>query len=106
MTFLTGLGDDSYHINASGEIEIQEENIRLHELVDKVVRIGMNTPLEIRNKVPREYLERVYEVHAIWDLIEKGPSLAEPGHQFNAQCGHVGLLYSHQVHDQIMEWIS
>lgn len=77
------------------------------EEIGKIIKIGSGL-----NSSEREHLEdpafnaRVYEMMGKYDILETHQSLRSESHVKTIDSGHLGLLYSSQTHQSIIDWLS
>lgn len=77
--------------------------------IGKVIKIGSVLDQEeishIQNQDP-DFRDRVYEITGQYDILETDKSLCEDSHMDTVNSGHLGLLYSSQTHQRIIQWLS
>lgn len=69
------------------------------DLINKIILVGMVT-----KELPESPL--VYEIVGKHDVILPTPSQRPPTHQKIIHCGHLGLLYNEESHNQILQWLN
>jgi hypothetical protein len=101
LAFLSGISD--CFIDESG-LEIYDQTSSIDQTIDKIICLRTNMSPIRRTLAPEEYFDRVYEIYGVKDTLVTISSNAVPDHQLAVNTGHFGMLYSDQVHNQIIDW--
>ncbi|MCB1066796.1 MAG: alpha/beta hydrolase [Simkania sp.] len=70
--------------------------------IHKMIRLGSPLLPEEREQLPEEMLAKIYEIDGLRDLIIPDRSLTP---YYQADCGHVELLYNQEVHQKIIQLV-
>lgn len=125
MALMSALKENEWEIPSS-EIELKElekrnwwhledeqgriyckKNPSLREGIGKIIMLGnpltANQAANVKSKA-----KDLYEIHGKWDIIvQNRPQRGSvpKGHFLQVDTGHLGLLTSKKVHDQVIEWL-
>ena len=105
MAFLTALEDNCWQIS-SGFKKITSEKVSFKPEIGRVIRVGTPTDDEEKNALPRDLLDRIYEIDASNDSFVLQKSQVKKTNRILVDTGHLGLLFSPTVHRQILLWLT
>lgn len=79
------------------------------ETIGKVIKIGSSLEFDEITQIQRidpQFNNRVYEIVGQHDILVTNPSLFPPDRQKTIQVGHLELLFSSQMHQTVIQWLS
>ena len=107
MAFCMGMAKENWNID-QGMINIETGKNAKNFAIGKVIRLGLSTSPTYRKKIAKEYLNKIYEVDAVFDMICKREERSSQlhTHKYLASCGHLGLLQDKHVLKKVINWLS
>lgn len=75
--------------------------------IGKIIKLGsILYPLQIGSQIiPIKSPADAYEITGKYDILERGKSQLSSTHTFEVESGHLGLLYSDEAHQKIIDWL-
>lgn len=95
------LPNDVFHIKDGGYCYSNSKWKYWRPEVGKIIRIGSMTLLEEWEALAPKMQSSIYEIRGCWDVLM--PDLAYSKNTLTVQSGHVGLLYSQEVIEYLIE---
>jgi len=80
-----------------------------YQKIDKIINIGNvlnQKDINDHKEFDADFASYTYEITGEYDVLVRESSLLSSDHQRKIPSGHLGLLYSDQVHQQIIDWLS
>lgn len=99
VAFLAALEDRCYELY-HGEKRLSS-NLSFKPQIGKVLRVGTPTDAIEMRALSQDLLDRIFEINAQNDCFIPQKSLLQNGKETTFPTGHLGLLFSSQVHRQI-----
>jgi hypothetical protein len=76
--------------------------------IGKVIKIGsvlVQEDLDCIEKIDSTSKDRLYEIRGEYDILDDKKSVLPSDNQRTVATGHLGLLYSPEVHHQVIDWL-
>lgn len=103
MAYYMGISPDSWKI-VGGRVIRTNGEIKQRKEIRKIIRLGYPTTQEDLDIFGTN--ANVFDISGKKDILVRHCSNLPPSQCREIDCGHVGLLYSPAVHEQIIKWLN